>query len=238
MMSTRLLMVVAIAVTLMASQGSAEPIIIQYLTVDFNTLVGTGVNADYDAGTGVLTWSQGASGYLMDTDGYVYADSDIDVVAHFSNVVDYSSGGVGLATFALDSVQITFNSIEFSLTGAPSQAIFTLSPYGAYRYWESEIDPDLLHGQALVGVNAVFYLEPVWGSTHECIWDNGNNVSLLDAMVLLPNGANFQGYQGSYSSDNNTIVLLADESGYQPIPEPCTLGLVGLGLILIRKRLA
>jgi hypothetical protein len=229
-----------IAVAFLASAAAAETVQLSQLTLKFDVAVGTGVNADYDAATGILTWSAGASGYLMDTVGNTYLDSDITVTGLFSNAIDTSVGGQAMANFQLDSVTLTFNSIEFpSVTGATSKAILEISRYGSNRYWESEIaaDADVLHGQALVGVTASFLLEPVWGASHDVIWDGINDVSCLDSMTSLPFGANFQDYLHSYSSDNNTIVLNADESTYV-VPEPCTLAILGLGAILFRRRMA
>lgn len=195
--------------------------------------VAGGVSADYDALTGTLKWSMGASGLLIDADGNYYVDENINVVGQFSNVVDTSSGGQAMANFALDSVTLTFNSIQFpSLTGATSQGILKISPYNNNRYWESEIAPnaDVLNGHALVSVVADFVLEPVWGSTHHVVWNGSNPFSSLDALISLPVGTDIQSYLEDYSSDNNMIVLTA-------VPEPCTIALLSLGGLLLRKRL-
>jgi hypothetical protein len=237
-MTKRLITALVIVATIVTSAGSAEQVLFSSFNLQYDVAVGTGVNSDYDAVTGILTWSQGASGYLMDTSGNTYEDDNIEVVARFTNAVDYSNGETALALFTLDYVTVTFNSFAFpSLTGAQSKAVFQISPYDSNPYGETEIAPDLLHGQALVSVSAAFLLEDIWGSQYECIWDGINDVSCLDAMILLPNNTNFQSYLSNYSSDNNTIALFADEGFYQGIPEPCTLGLVGLGLVFIRRRL-
>jgi len=201
-----------------------------------NLAVGTGVNSAFDATTGTLTWSAGASGYLFDTDGSMYTDNNVNVTGYFSNAIDTSSGGQAMANFQLDSVTLTFNSIEFpSVSGSTSQAVFQISSCSNNRYWESELaaDADVLHGQALVNVAATFFLEPLWGA--EFAWDGTDGVSCLDSMTSLTYGADFQNYMQNYLAQNNTIVLYADQSNYA-VPEPCTLAVMSLGGIILTRR--
>jgi len=211
---------------------------VQISQVTLNIAVAGGVASSYDASTGVLTWSAGASGMLIDDMGNAYVDDNINVSGQFSNVSDSSSGGWASATFDLDSVVMTFNSVDFtSLTGGGmGSATLTLTKYDATKYWEAETeaDSDVLHGQALANVAAVFNLEGVWGSVYEFVWDGIGDpgVSLLDSMTSLPIGSAFQSYFSNYASDNNMLVLYADES----VPEPATIAILALGGCLLRRR--
>jgi hypothetical protein len=235
-MMKQYLLIGALLAIVLASPGFAESKTITKVTI----AVAGGVNADFNASTGILKWSSGASGILLDDEGNAYVDNNISVAGQFSNVVDTSVGGQAMANFKLDSVTLTFNSIEFpSVTGATSSAVFNISSYNNNRYWESEIaaDADVLNGQALVNVAAAFALEPVWGSTHDVVWDGVNDISCLNGLISLPVGTNIQNYLQNYWSDNNMIVLNADETTYN-VPEPATLAVLGLGGLLLRRRLA
>ena len=195
------------------------------------------VAADYDASTGITTWSQGASGWVYTAGGQYESFSDVDVSATFSGAVDQSSGGLASAVFTNPGIW------SISMNHGGGNAV-TISGITSTNWTETETGEttDKIDGRAVVEVTAYSFdtgwFEVQWGiGDLDLQWEGGlNSLSGLIADITLPNGTGYTSYDDDYSTTNATITLYADEG---VVPEPATICLFGLGTLgLLRKRRA
>lgn len=188
--------------------------------------------AVYD-GQGTITWSGGALGSVI-TGGFKYnLFNEVALSATISGVTDNSLNGIAQATFdtCTDfSLSLLKNGeLKFQITG---------SLPGLYS--EGEVaDGEGLDGRMIMNETSVFieegYFKTQWGldSSDQVVWSGGNSGLFGVASSILFSGFNLDDYATAYASNNTTITVYADESA---IPEPATLGLLGLGALLLRKR--
>ncbi len=196
-----------------------------------------GVTAEYDAGTGTTTWSQGAAGWLLTDGGQVESFSDVSVTGTFSGAVDQSSGGLASAVFTNPGTwSITMN---YALGTAVEISGITSTNW---TETETGADTDKIDGRAVVEVTAYTFdtgwFGDLWGiGDLDLQWEGGlNSLAGLIADITLPNGTGYTSYDDDYSTSNATITLWADEG---VIPEPATLCLLAFGAVgLLRRRKA
>ncbi len=193
------------------------------------------VAADYDASTGITTWSQGASGWVYTAGGQYESFSDVDVSATFSGAVDQSSGGLASAVFTNQGTW------SISMNHGLGNAV-EISGITSTNWVETEtgVDTDKIDGRAVVEVTSYMFdtgwFGDLWGMPDlDLQWEGGlNSLAGLIADITLPNGTGYTSYNDDYSTTNATITLWADEG---VIPEPATLCLLGFGAVgLLRRR--
>jgi len=198
--------------------------------IDGVQLISTsGVSASYDNATGITSWSQGASGWLM-TNGYqAAAFTSVSITGTFYGAVDTTSDGHPSAIFNSGtwSMHLENGSLNVDVAG------HTL---GNYVETEGKLQEGHIDGRAIVIVDSATFSfgDYGWGEV-QLHWegDTGNQAGLI-ADIALPQGSTFSNYAtDSYESTNTTISLWADEG---TVPEPATLILLGLGGLLLRKR--
>lgn len=214
-------------VALMALCGVASANVTQ-----IGLLQALGGNADYDAGTGVAVWSQGASGWAMTTDFGFISFSNVQISATFSGIDKLSSGGRAMATFSSGNWLLAASG---GMIGAvPLPGTFTIAGHlhSLYRETETAVDSDALDGRAVVVVDSFDYSED-----DSLEWVDGiGSLAGLVANISLPDGTNIINYDSDYHSTNNIVTLDADESS---VPEPATMGLLAIGsMLFIRRRRA
>lgn len=196
----------------------------------------TGGYADYDAGTGTITWSGGGGGWLM-TDSYgVVNFADADITGTFSGVTDTSSGNLASALFSSGTW-----SLEFSGSGSWLDPVFTISGHTINNYAETEtgVDTNKLDGRAIVIVDSAYFtlgfFDDWFGIPVTMEWEGGiGTYAGLIADVTLPIAPDITDYASDYTSTNLIVTLWADES---IVPEPATITLFGAaGLLLLRRK--
>jgi len=197
----------------------------------------TGGYANYDSGTGTITWSGGGGGWLL-TDDYGYVSfTDSDITGTFSGVTDTSSGNLASALFASGSWSLQF---EF---GGWLNPVFTISGHTAGNYAETEtgVDTNKLDGRSIVIVDdaqfTLGFFEDYFNTSGVSMeWEGGiGTYAGLIADVTLPITPDFTNYTTQdYASTNLIVTLWADES---QVPEPATITLFGAaGLFLLRRK--
>ena len=191
------------------------------------------VTADFVEADGTLYFTGGASGYMVTEtlDIVPFVDGTVD--GEISGCVDTSSGGVASAEFSAG-----FLSMHLEGAGGPGQYVdmtVSLKPFFKYNTNETTAASDpttLLNGGAWVVVDEAFFSDG-WlsdGLVYE--WaDAIGETSFLMTKITLPYGINITDFLSDYSTNDTMITLYK----YYP-PEPCSLLLMGLGCLFLRKR--
>jgi len=189
----------------------------------------SGVEASYDPTTGVSSWENGASGWIM-TDSYdVVNFTSASITGTFSGMTDTSSGGTASALFDTGTWTI-------SLSAGDLQLDISGHIVGNYVETEGKFQEGHIDGRAVVIVDsATFNFGDYFGEGITVDWQGGTgSMAGLIADIALPNGAVFGDYDtDDYLSTNTTITLWADEG---VVPEPASLCLLGLGAVSLLKR--
>ena len=148
--------------------------------------------------------------------------------------MDTSSGGLASAVFSTGTWAITMD--------GPLGTAVNIDGHTVSNYVETEtgVDTDHIDGRAVVMVDDYTFdtgwFGDIWGIPDlDLQWEGGlDSLAGLIADITLPNGTGITDYNSDYFSTNATITLWADES---VVPEPATIGLLGLGsALLLRKR--
>ena len=192
-----------------------------------------GASSGYDAGTGTITWSGGAAGWMMTDNGtFHFFDSivNIDIAAAINGVTDLSSGGVASASFssALWNINLTISGYAIPVA--------SISGHLSSNYVETEVDTDMLEGRAVVVVDSATFNDAYWTAVlgQPITWNGVGDLAGIIANTALPDGTNYQSYAQSYTSDNLIVTLYADEN---QVPEPATIAILALGALgMISRR--
>jgi hypothetical protein len=186
------------------------------------------VKSNFDAVTGVLSWSRGGIATMFyDTGSTPYR---VNVTGTLSGITDTSSAGLASATFSSGTFSINFYAMS---DGGKTTSLGNLSGelFPGYSYHEGETaqNPSQLYGSAPMRINTFSFNGYHWS---EALGEMGGLTATTTN--LGGNLGNISNYQSNWTSNNTIVRLLADESG---IPEPATIILLGLGgLGLLRKR--
>lgn len=213
--------------------------------VQINVIEGQGAIATYDPVLGKLEFRQGAQATLYDSLGGTYVAPFSEITANFDGMVDSSSGGWAQASFAnvLDwQIQFYDDALHTNVIGEISGDGVGGTSYDEIEgrvnelAWlpgaEPRIDADQLFGAGVVNVTQ-YDLAFAGGGEWEDV--SGGLAKLKSHSILT--GTIYEGF-GDYDTDEyetslSTVWLYADET---TIPEPATMGLLGLGALLLRKR--
>jgi len=206
--------------------------------VDIVGLTNLGVSSDYQANPGwqpgnqgVLTWSSGVLADIYLTDDPYWVQLDVAVSATWGTCTDSSAGGVAQADFRSGSFAVDLFPRYHT---SPGEKIGTVTGHlytgSGWTYNEAETSPDFIEGRGLVVVDNC----TVTVGEEEYCWQGGEgDLAGMTTSTQLDAGRNLQSYLEDWASPNTIVTLLADESG---IPEPATLGLLGLGTLGLLRR--
>ncbi len=179
---------------------------------------------DPDNGTGSLTWSSTggtAIAYVDDTALPTIFTSDVTM--NFTNGFD-TSGSLASAKFLAGTW-----SVDIKL-GALTIATFSGVLSSPYFEEATDVSGESLVGGAVatIGVSTIFDNSYFDGFASIGTPDIG-----IKGFTSFDPGQGISDYQSDWTADNIIVELVADEGA---IPEPMTLGLLGLGAVLLRKR--
>ncbi|MBN1436750.1 MAG: PEP-CTERM sorting domain-containing protein [Sedimentisphaerales bacterium] len=225
-----------VAITIVLLLGVCSIAGADVTAIQLNIAQALSVNAEYDHSTGTATWSGGDTGWAL-TDEYGYVNfGTVSVTGSFTDVFD-SSPGTGLAkasfstggfTATASNCTYTLGSLVYNLAGS-----FEISAAltGGNKYRETELYADKIDGRAVVTVTGFSYND----SDISASWEGGvGSLGGVVADITLDEDTVFGDYDtDDYLTNNVIITLYADES---IIPEPATMGLLGLGGLLLARR--
>ena len=178
--------------------------------------------------TQTLISTNGARAYY-DT-GAEFNFSNTDALITATGAVDGSSGGVAAANFSGGTWHI-------ELLDGNNTSVFYLS--GTIDWYNEDEDVDFtnkVNGVGRVSINSgtKFIDESFWGLGVDWAATDGKSAIITSISGAQQNGGSLLSYTDDWSSQNVILVLWADSS--KAVPEPATIGLLSLGLLLIRKR--
>lgn len=184
--------------------------------------------SDPDNGTGEIVWSG------TDLTDITYVDGttvpiilDATLTMTFSDGYDLSSSSsTAKAEFLTGNWDLTLES------GGMQIAYFE----GVLQRKYIELATEGTNGESLVGgAVAKITHQNIINSTYFEGFDvsDGTPFIGIKGFTSFNAGEGIQDYQGDWDADNLIIEIVADETG---IPEPMTLGLVGLGAVFLRRK--
>ena len=191
----------------------------------------SGSTASFNALTGTLVWSAGATGRMWTDAGY-YEWEQAVVTATFTGLNDLSSGGLADATFTSGTWKFMLGTNDPLGTGQVEISGILASPY---RETEQGTTAGVLDGSALAIVQNTFfdygYFGYLWGVTGvELQWGDGvNMLGNLLSSTQFSSGYPLNNFASNWQSGNLSASLWA-------VPEPATISLLGLGAIAFLKR--
>lgn len=234
-----------VSVTLVMSGAVDADLISEvYVAAAFNF----GFVGDYNSGAETLTWSEGdeATVYTTSGDSINFSEVSIDLTFGGTNVDLNPGGPQAEALFTTVTSATVPGKWALTLSGSSAESGSTYyglnmvislqggllvngSPWQGYREKEDGPDTNHLVGKAWVTVDTPIIT--VNGSEFEALgWDmNGNDLSGIIASTTLTQ--NISDYQTDWSSENVLLEIWTDEN--YVVPEPATLGLLGLGGVLL-----
>jgi hypothetical protein len=217
------LLLLVLVLTVPASAIPATSV--QSMDIQVSEIDNLAVHSSYNAATHYLTWSNGGVATLYSATGN--AKFRVNVDAAFDGMIDTSLGGLASATFTTGSFTVSFYALSDS--GKTTSLGSTIGQfYPGYTYKESEIldNPSKLYGSVPMELTSWTLPGYAWS---EGLYAMGG----LTATTTNMTPTNISDYQSNWSSNNTVVKLLADETG---IPEPATMGLLGLGALLLRRK--
>jgi hypothetical protein len=196
----------------------------------------TGASSYYDADTGTLTWSLGASGAVMTGDFNYAGFTEATISATLTGGVDATPlGGYAAASFTGGTWSVVLGDVLDQ--GLPFGGDVNIG--GTFSFYnEAEVADDVLQGSGVVTVDyATFDLDffgGLWSIQGiQMQWGDGNGLGGLFSQTLFTPDYGLTDYNSDFSSDNLTVTLVADET---TVPESMTVILLGLGALSLRKR--
>lgn len=221
--------VIVSVLTVGAASVSADLMINQ---IEVKGAVGFGVEADYLVGPKTLAWSAGTAATVYTSAGnFTFDDITVDVV--FGSGVDLSGGTIASARFtSVDSalspgswyMRLNNNSLGMSIEITGGLVISEGGcPWGGYYEYEDLPGTNHLLGRAWLSIDPSTDVV-CNGFSMPVVWDT-NIYSGIRASTTLAN--NIDDYQSDWDSDNVILTIVTNEQAI--VPEPATLGLLGLG---------
>ncbi len=220
------LLVIALIALLVSTTASAAITKIQLL-------VGTGLASSFVNSTGIQTISGTNGGAYIFTDeggatpsffGFTYMSTT------FTGCDDLSSGGIAAADFDGGSWTATIydpcdtsNNILFSISGTVDW------------YEEEEKTSNGVEGRGIITITGTT-VGDYWTRDNRggAAWDSSNGKSGITTTITgASQDGDLKDYATDWSSNNVILFIHADSSA---IPEPATLGLLGLGALAFRRK--
>ena len=224
-----------------AMQLNSLEVLVQQIT-DFT------FTATYDpsAQTQELTWTGGELAAVQwdNGAGVVLGEANIELTAMFTNVADFSAGGVASANFGSGTFSLILSNNGVNVVSMTGE----LADNG---YDETETSLDQLTGMGRAKIltatfdNSMGFFDGGAG-TATVEWGgslNPGNRSDLEVNISLEPGTDFASYDLNYvgpgsnsygtAGNGSRLAIIADPAF---IPEPITLSMLGLGGLLAMRR--
>ena len=189
-----------------------------------------GMNSSYlDATkTQTLISTNGAKAYYNDGTPIEFSNTDALVTA--TGAVDSSLGGVAAANFSGGTWHL-------DLLDGNNDSVFYLS--GTIDWYNEDEDADFTNkvngvGKVSIDSGTKFVDESFWGLGVDWAATDGKSAIITSISGAQQNGSSLLSYTDDWSSENVILVLWADSS--KAVPEPATIGLLSLGLLLFRRK--